>query len=67
MGVLVSDFGERDGVHTHRINGEKEELEKIIREIRAEGGEFAVEPNIQKSHGHYTILLKTKIKKAKTG
>lgn len=60
--VIVADFGVIDGVHTYRINGNKEDLTRIIEECKEEDAEFEVAPVIEHvRRSGYTMLLKIKV------
>lgn len=60
--VLVADFGENNGVRTFRINGRKEDLERILNECREENAEIINSAEIQHvRRGDWTVLLKIRV------
>jgi len=63
MGTLmIGNFGVKNGVQTYRINGDKEDLYKIIEECREMEARFQETPNmIPVRHGQWTMLLQLKI------
>lgn len=64
--VYVFDFGEENGVHTLRINGSKEDLEKVIETCREEKANFEGVPILNHVHrGDWTLLLKLRMVRAR--
>lgn len=60
--VQVADFGESNGIRTFRINGSREDLEKVINECRREKAEIINPAEIQQVRkGDWTLLLKIKV------
>lgn len=60
--VQICDFGEKDGVKTYRVHGDKADLEKIIQTIIDEDGCFHQAPALEHVRkGVWTILLKIKV------
>ena len=60
--VQVADFGENNGIRTFRINGNKEDLQRIINECRKEKAEIINPAEIQHVYrGDWTLLLKIKV------
>lgn len=61
--VQISDFGERNGVKTYRVNGDKLDLEKLIEECRkADANCFYESPELEQLRkGCWTILIKLKV------
>lgn len=58
------DFGTNsEGVTTYRVNAHKDDLKRIIEEIKNLGFDFWESPEIVKSHKDWTVLLKIFIKK----
>lgn len=58
--VIISNFGHKNGVHTWRVNGSKEELTQLILALDDEGAQYknGVIPKIEHIHnGGYTLLL----------
>lgn len=57
--VIIGDFGkDKDGIETYRLNGEKEDIERKVKEAREKGYEFVEEPIIEKSFRAWTLLLR---------
>jgi hypothetical protein len=60
--VQICDFKEINGVKMYRVNGDKEDLEKIIETCREDGAKLEVEPTLEYVRkGVWTILLKIKV------
>ena len=60
--VQISDFGEKDGIKTIRVHGDKTDLEKILETCRDEDAKFFSSPVIEHTRkGVWTILLKIKV------
>lgn len=60
--VMVGEWAPRDGYKAYTITGTRDEIYKIIGEVREAGGKFADTPNICHIHrGQYHVLLKLKI------
>ena len=58
-GVYVCYFGSnKEGVTTYRVNGELEDLVTIIDEAKNIGYAFFETPIVEKSHKHYSVLLR---------
>lgn len=62
-GVIVGNFGVKDGVQTYRINGSYEDLQDIILECIDADASFDEFPEIERLRlNHCTLLLKLKVK-----
>jgi hypothetical protein len=62
MGVMVGDFGNKNGVQTFRVCGTKEDLYKIITECREMGHKFYETPVMNLVYrGQWTMVLKLKV------
>ena len=61
--VQIADFGEKNGVKTYRINGDKVDLERIIEECRNTDAEcFDDSPELEYVRKDcWTLLLKIKV------
>jgi hypothetical protein len=60
--VQICDFKEKDGVKMYRVNGDKADLEKILKTCREEGVKLEFEPELEYTRkGIWTILLRIKI------
>ena len=60
--VQIADFGEKNGVRTYRVNGDKVDLERIIAECRKEDANcFDGEPELERTFRHWTLLIKLKV------
>lgn len=60
--VMVLDFGKKKGIHTFHVTGTRDELNKIVRETRKNGGKFADTPIINHVHrGQYILYLKLQL------
>ena len=60
--VQIADFGEKDGVKTYRIHGDKVDLEKIVEECRINDAAYGGLPDVERvRYGLWTILLKIKV------
>jgi hypothetical protein len=60
--VQIGDFGERDGVRTYSIQGDKPDLYKIIEECRKMDAKFDDTPNmVHVRRGTWSMLLKIKV------
>lgn len=60
--VQICDFGEKDGVKTIRVHGDKVDLEKILEACRNEDANFFNPPVIEHTRkGVWTILLEIKV------
>lgn len=60
--VMVGSWAEKEGVKAYTITGTKEEIYKILNEVRENGGKFADTPNICRAVGNqYHVLLKLKV------
>jgi hypothetical protein len=58
--AFIANFGHKNGVHTWRVNGSKEELIQLILELDNEGAQYknGVGPKIERVHNSgYTLLL----------
>ena len=58
--AFIANFGHKNGVHTWRVNGSKEELTQLILALDDEGAQFknGVGPKIEHIHNSgYTLLL----------
>jgi hypothetical protein len=59
---LIGDYGIINGVKIYRVNGNKSDLERIIDEVRKEGGKFDDTPEIHHIRkDEYTLLIKLKV------
>lgn len=57
--IQVANFGRnKEGVHLYRVNGDKADLERIIKESFEMGWAFWEEPKIEKVFKTYSVLLK---------
>lgn len=62
-GVIVGNFGVKDGVQTYRINGSYEDLQDIILQCIDADASFDEFPEIERLRlNHCTLLLKLKVK-----
>lgn len=62
-GVIVGNFGVKDGVQTYRINGSYEDLQDIILGCIDADASFDEFPEIERLRlNHCTLLLKLKVK-----
>ena len=62
MSLQVYDFGQKNGVHTYRVSGIKEDLYRVLTECKELKAEFDIEPDISHvRNGLWTMLLKIKI------
>jgi hypothetical protein len=63
MGIIqVSDFGERNGVRTYRVHGDKTDLEELIDAMHKLETSFEDSPVIDYLRkGSWTMLLQIKI------
>lgn len=62
MGVIVGNFGIKNGVQTYRVNGTKDDLHLIIDEIRKEGAKFDDTPHLEYvRNNQWSMLLKIKV------
>jgi len=62
-GVIVGNFGIKDGVQTYRINGSYEDLQRIIDECIEADTSFVEYPEIERLRlNHCTILLKFRVR-----
>jgi hypothetical protein len=60
--VQIGDFGERNGVRTYSIQGDKEDLLKILDECRKMDAKFDDTPNlIHVRKTVWSMLLKVKV------
>jgi hypothetical protein len=60
--VQIGDFGERNGVRTYSIQGDKADLYKIIDECRKMDATFDDTPNIvHVRRGTWSMVLKLKV------
>lgn len=59
--VQVCDFGETDGVKTYRVNGDKQDLEKIIELCRKEDATYDKPELEHVRKGCWTLLIKVKV------
>lgn len=59
--IQFYDWGVKNGVHTLRLHGTKEDLYNIVADCRALGEKFDSTPLINHVYkGQYTLLLKLK-------
>lgn len=57
--IQIAKFGkDKEGVHTFRVNGDKADLERIIKESYEMGWAFWEKPTIEKVFDYYSVLLK---------
>lgn len=60
--VQIGDFGEKDGVRTFSIQGDKGDLNKILDECREADAKFDDTPNmVHVRRGTWSMLLKVKV------
>lgn len=60
--VQVYDFGERNGVKTYRVNGDKKDLEKLLEECRKADARFDDTPILNHVRkGQWSVVLKLKL------
>jgi hypothetical protein len=60
--VQIGDFGEKNGVRTYSIQGDKADLYKIIEECRKMDATFDDTPNIvHVRRGTWSMVLKLKV------
>ena len=60
--VQIADFGEKNGVRTYRIHGDKEDLDKIVDQCRESDATYGGLPDIELvRHGLWTMLLQIKV------
>jgi hypothetical protein len=60
--ILVGDFGECDGIRTFRINGKKEDLQRIINECHKINAEIINSAEIEHVRKNdWSVLLKIRI------
>lgn len=60
--LMIGNFGEKNGVQTYRICGDKDDLYKVIDECRAMEAKFDDTPIINHVfRGQWTMLLKIKL------
>jgi|tagenome__1003787_1003787.scaffolds.fasta_scaffold20935022_5 hypothetical protein len=58
--AFIANFGLKNGVHTWRVNGSKEELIQLVLALNDEGAQYkdGVGPKIEHVHNSgYTLLL----------
>ena len=67
MAAIVADFGKNEeGLNLLRINGTKAEIEKAIQDFKDLGCEIWDDPyELEKSHKHWSILIRIKIPEEK--
>jgi hypothetical protein len=67
MGAIIGDFGKTDeGVNLYRINGTKDEINKAISDLIELGCEVWEQYELEKSHKHWSVLLKIQIPDVET-
>jgi hypothetical protein len=60
--VQIGDFGEKNGVRTYSIQGDKADLERIIDECRKMDAKFDDTPNmVHVRRGTWSMVLKVKV------
>jgi hypothetical protein len=64
MGIVqIGNFGISDGVQTYRVNGHKEDLDRIIHECLEQDAIFENSPELEKlRNGQWTLLLKLRVR-----
>ena len=66
MGAIIGDFGKNEaGVNLYRINGTKDEISKVITDLRELGCEVWEPFELEKAHKHFSVLLKVQIPEIK--
>ena len=56
--VMIANFGIENGVHTWRINGNKQDLEKLLIALKEENANFFHDPIIENIRNReYSVLL----------
>jgi hypothetical protein len=62
LGAIIGDFGkDHEGVNLYRINGTKEEIKKAIDDLAELGCEVWQPYEFEKSHKHFSVLIKLQI------
>ena len=62
LGAIIGDFGKTgEGLNLLRINGTKEEIKNAIDEMIKLGCEVWQQYELEKSHKHYSVLIKVQI------
>ena len=57
--IQIASFGQdKEGVHTYRVNGSKDDLERIIKEASKMGWAFWEKPTIEKVFKYHSVLLR---------
>jgi hypothetical protein len=62
VGAIIGDFGKnQEGVNLYRINGTKAEINKAIEDLKELGCEVWEPYDLEKSHKHWSVLIKIQI------
>ena len=58
--VFISNFGpDQNGIYTWKVNGSKEDLEHLVKEVHKENAVFFTLPKIEHvRRSEYTVLLR---------
>jgi hypothetical protein len=66
LGAIIGDFGKDDnGVNLYRINGTMVEINNAIEEMKELGCEVWQPYEFEKSHKHFSVLVKIQIPEIK--
>jgi hypothetical protein len=66
LGAIIGDFGKTgEGLNLLRINGTKDEIKKAIDDLIKLGCEVWQQYELEKSHKHYSVLIKVQIPERK--
>jgi len=56
--VQIANFGKKDGLHMYRVNGDKKDLEKLLKALEEEEATFLNDPIIENVRNtEYSVLL----------
>ncbi len=67
MGAIIGDFGKNEhGLNLYRINGTKDEIDNAIKNLQELGCEVWQPYEFEKSHKHFSVLVKVQIPETKT-
>lgn len=62
MAAIIGDFGKDDnGVNLYRLNGTKDEIQKALEDLKKLGCDVWEPFEWEKSHKHWSKLVKVKI------
>lgn len=60
--IMVANFGVIEGVQTYRVNGTKDDLSRLVKEVRGAGHHFREFPIIEKvTKDIHSVLIKVEI------